>query len=320
MKAMTGHQFIPPLRIAAAELEWASGVMVQKSASFLPRIGDTDLGTRTPASLMAAWGRPDMRVLLAWLIVLGAFVGSATAFGIWGSRKVAAHIPMQQQCFQIKWSAQPRVGQPAADAKYDCDHRLQDETESAGSRQPLRYICQEITRKQIEPPALEGLANRGRQPRRIGDAFSVQAECARHRGVVAPRQRGADHAAAVVDLLVVALDVPRRVVGDDDDHLRAMTRGGIDLHRIDAERAVAGDDDDLAIRIKQRRGYAVRRADAQTAECADLGSGAELRAWYVGHLRPRLEEAVAAGIVEPGGLEALDVELGEFFEEPEKTA
>jgi hypothetical protein len=47
---------------------------------------------------MAAWGNPDMRVLLAWLIVLGAFAGSATAFGIWGSRKVATHVRIETSC------------------------------------------------------------------------------------------------------------------------------------------------------------------------------------------------------------------------------
>ena len=50
---------------------------------------------------MAAWGNPDMRVLLAWLIVLGAFAGSATAFGIWGSRKVAAHVQIETSCMLL---------------------------------------------------------------------------------------------------------------------------------------------------------------------------------------------------------------------------
>src|SRR4029434_6214203 len=50
---------------------------------------------------MAAWGSPDMRVLLAWLIVLGAFAGSATAFGIWGSRKVAAHVRIETSCMLL---------------------------------------------------------------------------------------------------------------------------------------------------------------------------------------------------------------------------
>jgi hypothetical protein len=118
--------FIPPLRIAAAELEWASGVMVQKSASFLPRIGDADLGTRTPASLMAAWGNPDMRVLLAWLIVLGAFAGSATAFGIWGSRKVAAHVRIETSCMLL--DAAEKEGWISRSARFDLMQKVATST------------------------------------------------------------------------------------------------------------------------------------------------------------------------------------------------
>jgi len=44
---------------------------------------------------------------------------------------------------------------------------------------------------------------------------------------------------------------------------------------------------------------------------------AELRAWYIGRLRPRLENAVAAGTVEPAAVEALDDQLGEFFVDPD---
>jgi hypothetical protein len=109
--------FIPPLRIAAVELEWASGVMIQKSASSLQRIGDADLGTRTLASLMAAWGSPYMRVLLAWLIVLGAFAGSATAFGIWGSRKVAAHVRIETSCMLL--DAAEKEGWISRSARFD---------------------------------------------------------------------------------------------------------------------------------------------------------------------------------------------------------
>jgi len=42
-----------------------------------------------------------MRVLLAWLIVLGAFAGSATACAIWGSRKVAAHVQIETSCMLL---------------------------------------------------------------------------------------------------------------------------------------------------------------------------------------------------------------------------
>jgi hypothetical protein len=42
-----------------------------------------------------------MRVLLAWLIVLVAFVGSAATCAIWGSRKVAAHVQIETSCMLL---------------------------------------------------------------------------------------------------------------------------------------------------------------------------------------------------------------------------
>jgi len=44
---------------------------------------------------------------------------------------------------------------------------------------------------------------------------------------------------------------------------------------------------------------------------------AELQAWYLEHLRPRLEDAVAVGNVEPGAVAALDFQLVGFFPQPE---
>ena len=66
---------------------------------------------------MAAWGNPDMRVLLAWLIVLGAFAGSATAFGIWGSRKVAAHVRIETSCMLL--DAAEKEGWISRSARFD---------------------------------------------------------------------------------------------------------------------------------------------------------------------------------------------------------
>src|SRR5206468_3447103 len=43
----------------------------------------------------------NMRVLLAWLIVLVAFVGSAATCAIWGSRKVAAHVQIETSCMLL---------------------------------------------------------------------------------------------------------------------------------------------------------------------------------------------------------------------------
>ena len=39
-----------------------------------------------------------MRTLLAWVIVLTAFTGSATGFAIWGSRKVPPQVRIETSC------------------------------------------------------------------------------------------------------------------------------------------------------------------------------------------------------------------------------
>ena len=52
-------------------------------------------------------------------------------------------------------------------------------------------------------------------------------------------------------------------------------------------------------------------------ESTGLGARAELRAWYLGRLRPRLVEAVAAGVVGPGAVEELDLQVTGLFELPE---
>jgi hypothetical protein len=53
---------------------------------------------------------------------------------------------------------------------------------------------------------------------------------------------------------------------------------------------------------------------AKTAELSELGACAELRAWYVDRLRPRLAQAVAAGIVEADAVEELELQLTELLE------
>ena len=75
-------------------------------------------------------------------------------------------------------------------------------------------------------------------------------------------KRGADHAPAVVHFLVVTLDVPGRVVGDDEDRLSAVAHGRIDFHGIDAECAVAVDGDDLPARKGKGGGDGERYSDA----------------------------------------------------------
>ena len=49
-------------------------------------------------------------------------------------------------------------------------------------------------------------------------------------------------------------------------------------------------------------------------------SAAELREWYLGHLRPILLEGVDDGIVEPGAVEELDYQLAGLLELPRKRA
>jgi hypothetical protein len=53
-------------------------------------------------------------------------------------------------------------------------------------------------------------------------------------------------------------------------------------------------------------------------ESIGLGARAELRAWYLGRLRPRLVQAVAAGVVGPGAAEELDLQVAHLFELPER--
>jgi hypothetical protein len=52
------------------------------------------------------------------------------------------------------------------------------------------------------------------------------------------------------------------------------------------------------------------------AESIGLGARAELRDWYLGHLRPRMIEAVAARVVEPGAVEELDLQVAGLIESP----
>lgn len=55
----------------------------------------------------------------------------------------------------------------------------------------------------------------------------------------------------------------------------------------------------------------------KTAQPIGLDARAELRAWYLGRLRPRLESALAAGTIERVAVEALDDQFGELLDEPD---
>jgi len=54
------------------------------------------------------------------------------------------------------------------------------------------------------------------------------------------------------------------------------------------------------------------------AVATGLRARAELQAWYLGHLRPRLVGAVEAGIVEPGAVEELDLQVAGLFDLPRR--
>ena len=56
----------------------------------------------------------------------------------------------------------------------------------------------------------------------------------------------------------------------------------------------------------------------KSTESRGRGARAELRAWYLGRLRPRMVEAVAAGVVGPGAVEELDLQVAGLFELPER--
>jgi hypothetical protein len=49
------------------------------------------------------------------------------------------------------------------------------------------------------------------------------------------------------------------------------------------------------------------------AQPIEPGARAELRDWYLDRLRPRVVEAVTAGIVGPGAVEELDLQVAELF-------
>jgi hypothetical protein len=58
----------------------------------------------------------------------------------------------------------------------------------------------------------------------------------------------------------------------------------------------------------------------RSAEPIRPGARAELRAWYLSRLRPRLAEAVTAGIVGPGAVEELDLQVAELFALPQRRS
>ena len=58
-----------------------------------------------------------MRVLLACVIVLGAFIGSAVGFAIWGASKVGSHIEIEKSCMLL--DAAEKEGWLSRSQRYD---------------------------------------------------------------------------------------------------------------------------------------------------------------------------------------------------------
>ena len=100
------------------------------------------------------------------------------------------------------------------------------------------------------------------------------AKCSRHCSIVGVAERSSYDAATIIFLLIVTFDIPRRVIRDDEDCLGPVTDRSVDFHRVDAERAIAGNGDDLAPRICQGRGNTVGRTHAQAAEGPGIQVGA----------------------------------------------
>ena len=111
----------------------------------------------------------------------------------------------------------------------------------------------------------ERTINRLRQILGALDALGMHTESARHRRVVGERKPRSDDLAVRL-LLVVHLDLPRPVVGDDDEHRRPVADRGVDFHRVEPERPVAGHHHDGPIGAREARRYAEGRADADATE------------------------------------------------------
>src|SRR5579859_7030629 len=93
----------------------------------------------------------------------------------------------------------------------------------------------------------------------------MHAEGSRHSGVIRDLQLRADDL-AMGDHLIVNLDLPGAVVGDDDQHRRFMTYGCVNLDGIEAECAVSCRNHDWFVGKSETRGDTIGNADANAAE------------------------------------------------------
>src|SRR5262249_8056386 len=104
--------------------------------------------------------------------------------------------------------------------------------------------------------------------RRVLDPLAIRPQRPRKPGIIGMTQGCADNASSVVHFLIEALDVPRRIVGYDEDDLCTMPDGGVDFHCIDAERTVAVDGNNLPRGQCKCRGDCKRNAYPETAKGA----------------------------------------------------
>ena len=74
-------------------------------------------------------------------------------------------------------------------------------------------------------------------------------------------------------LLIIDFHLPAGVVSHCKDDLRIVPHRRVELHRIEAERAVAGRDEHVALRRQQARRNAIGHADADAAERAGVEDG-----------------------------------------------
>jgi len=80
-----------------------------------------------------------MRVLLACLIVLGALVGSAIGFALWGAHKVGAHVAIDTSCLLL--DAAEKEGWLTRSQRFDV---IKQVTESTTLRRPVREAADRL--------------------------------------------------------------------------------------------------------------------------------------------------------------------------------
>src|SRR5262245_19761095 len=152
--------------------------------------------------------------------------------------------------------------------------------------------------------AAERALERGADVLRALDPLAVAAERLDHEVVAAVRELAGGRAVGTVHLLLAAEDLhPRGVVADDADDVDLLADAGLELHHVEAERAVAVHDDDVALRAGELGCHGVAGAGAERAERARVEPVPEAaRAQHVGG---RADEVAAVADDDRVGLEQL---------------